>query len=112
MVWLIDTRIPVALNGDAHGVAALIAVGDPAPAGAVAVETVTADIRHDPACTCCGGRSAVAIALDRLFQGRVRGTLPWFERVVVRATLADALHAALRDDAVSAARFRFVATPP
>jgi hypothetical protein len=28
---------------------------------------------HAAACSCCAGRSGVALALDRLFQARVRG---------------------------------------
>ena len=65
---------------------------------------------HAGGCACCGGRrSPAAAALDRLFQARVRGACPWFERVVALAetpAARDAVVAALRDDAVTAARFR------
>ena len=64
---------------------------------------------HAGGCACCGGRSPAAAALDRLFQARIRGACPWFERVVALAetpAALDAVVAALRDDAVTAARFR------
>ena len=82
----------------------------PVPAGAVAL------MQFDPAthvanCDCgsCGGRNAAALALDRLFQARVRGSVPWFKRVVALATSAPgqaALREALAQDTVTAARFR------
>ena len=120
MAWTLDARIPLTVVTDpdalgaalAGGGAALLAEGTippPAP-GAVAVQGFDPGL-HRPACDCgtCGGRNAAALALDRLFQARIRGTAPWFARVVAlvpspagQATLRDALAA----DAVTAARFR------
>ena len=80
------------------------------PAGAVAAMGFDPSA-HQAACDCgtCGGRNAAALALDLLFQARVRGTVPWFARVVALAG-SDAARAMLRDaltaDAVTAARFR------
>ena len=64
---------------------------------------------HAAACACCGGRAPAATALDRLFQARVRGQCPWFDRVVALAETPEAraaIAAALMEDAVTAARFR------
>jgi hypothetical protein len=64
---------------------------------------------HEVACACCGGRSPAATALDRLFQARVRGQCPWFDRVLALVETPEAsagLAAALSGDAVTAARFR------
>ena len=64
---------------------------------------------HAAACSCCGGRAPAATALDRLFQARVRGQCPWFDRVVALAETPEAraaIAAALVEDAVTAARFR------
>ncbi|MGG5811098.1 hypothetical protein [Falsiroseomonas sp. CW058] len=80
------------------------------PAGAVAL--VSFDLSgpsHLPACSCCAGRGPAATALDRLFQARVRGDCGWFDRVVALAETEAAraeVAAALRDDPVTAARFR------
>ncbi|HEV7267386.1 MAG TPA: hypothetical protein VGN83_21145 [Falsiroseomonas sp.] len=108
---------------DATALVAMLAEGRPAavlaewpaparPAGAVAMEDFPATgAAHAVACACCGGRSPAATALDRLFQARVRGNCGWFERVVALARSEAArsqLAAALRDDAVTAARFRAI----
>jgi hypothetical protein len=64
---------------------------------------------HAAGCGCCGGRPAAAVALDRLFQARVRGACPWFDRVLALAETAEArqaVAAAVAEDAVTAARFR------
>lgn len=106
----IDARIPI---GAGEGpFAALIAPGETTPAGAVAVETVDAAAMHPAACACCAGRSPVAVALDRLFQARVRGTVPWFVRVAVADAAQADVVAAVREDAVTAARFRLALLPP
>jgi hypothetical protein len=84
-------------------------------AGAAALASFDPFLAHGAACGCCGGRPPAAVALDRLFQARVRGACAWFERVVALADteeVRDAVAAALRDDAVTAARFRAAAQPP
>ncbi|WP_207537664.1 hypothetical protein [Sabulicella rubraurantiaca] len=80
-------------------------VGDDPPAGAVAAAAVGPE-SHAAGCACCGGRSAAAVALDRLFGDRVRGRCPWFDAVAVAPGAVEAVRAALREDAVAAARFR------
>jgi len=122
MAWSVDARIPVELV-EPPGLAAALAAGlpaallveappDPMPAGAVAQvawdSTVTS---HAAACTCCAGRSGVALALDRLFQARVRGGCAWFSRVVAVGDAA-AVRVALHEDALAAARFRLAAPQP
>lgn len=121
MPWTLDARIPLVTLADEAALSAALASGGPAailaeaPAlarqgGAVAAEAFApAMAAHPAACSCCAGRSPAAAALDRLFQARVRGAVPWFERVVAlagteagRAEIA----AALSGDAVTAARFR------
>jgi hypothetical protein len=121
MTWSLDARIPVVTVADAAALAAALVGGKPAavlaeapppalPDGAVALASFDlTGPAHGAACACCGGRSAAAAALDRLFQARVRGQCGWFERVVALAETEAAradLAAALREDAVTAARFR------
>jgi hypothetical protein len=121
MTWSLDARIPLVTVADAASLAAALADGRAAavlaeapapvlPAGGVAtVEFPATGPAHAAACACCAGRSPAAAALDRLFQARVRGTCPWFERVVALAGSAAAqaqIAAALRDDSLTAARFR------
>ena len=92
--------------------AAVLAEAPPPPMPASAAALASFDAfapGHAGGCACCGGRSPAAAALDRLFQARVRGACPWFERVVALAetpAARDAVVAALREDAVTAARFR------
>lgn len=121
MAWSIDARIPLVTVPDLGALTAALAEGRPAavlaeapppaaPPGAVAL--VSFDLTgptHAVGCACCAGRSAAAAALDRLFQARVRGACGWFDRVVALAETEAAraeIAAALRDDAVTAARFR------
>jgi hypothetical protein len=105
----VDARIPI---GEGEGpFAALVSSGETAPVGAVAIETVDAGPAHPAACACCAGRSPVAVALDRLFQARVRGTVPWFVRVMVSDGAWADVTEAVRGDAVTAARFRLAAAP-
>ncbi len=121
MAWNIDARVPVLALPDIAALAAALRGSGPAalllatpappdlPAGGVARESFPADAPHVPACDCCGGRPAAATALDRLFQRRLRGTAPWFDRVLALLEgeeARDALRSALRDDAVTRARFR------
>lgn len=122
MAWSLDGRIPITVVSDEAGLAAALAAGAPAAvlaetppertpfAVAVAVASFDAVLpSHAAACACCGGRAPAAAALDRLFQARVRGQCDWFERVVAVARTAAArqvVMAALRDDPLTAARFR------
>ncbi len=120
MAWTLDARIPLVTVADAAGLARELASGEPtavlaegelpeAPA-AVAVARFDATARSQAlACTSCNGRGAAAQALDRLFQARVRGSCGWFKRVVVLAGTPGGraeLEATLREDALTAARFR------
>ena len=56
-------------------------------------------------CTCCAARGPAALALDRLFLDRVRGVVPWFDRVVVMGDGAS-VRQAVAEDAVAGSRFR------
>jgi hypothetical protein len=117
MAWTLDARIPLTIVTDpaalpgamAGGGAALLAEDGATPPAGAAMGFDPAS--HQPQCDCgtCGGRNPAALALDRLFQARVRGSLPWFTRVVALAPSA-AGQAAIRDalaaDAVTAARYR------
>lgn len=116
MAWSLDARIPVTLLPDAQAVAAALASGKPAavlsasasgmPAGATTSASFEAGgTTHAAACVCCQGRGAAAQALDALFQGRARGTTPWFDRVLALDPSGEVV-AALREDAVASARFR------
>lgn len=121
MAWSLDARIPLTIlppGGDLAGAlaagkpAALLAEAPPAPMPPSAVAQVGFDPTgpsHAAACTCCAGRSAAAAALDRLFQARVRSQCGWFDRVIAVVETADAraeVEAALREDALTSARFR------
>jgi hypothetical protein len=121
MSWSLDARIPIVTLADAAALAAALAGGKPAavlaeaphaalPDGAVASASFDATVpAHLAGCACCAGRSAAAAALDRLFQARVRGQCGWFDRVLALAGTDAAraeIAAALREDAVTAARFR------
>jgi hypothetical protein len=118
MTWSLDARIPVILLPDAAALATSLAAGKPAavvgaaptapkpPAAACAVSFEAGVAGHAVACACCQGRSPAAQALDRLFQARVRGQSPWFDRVLVLAEAGEAVAAALREDSLALARFR------
>ena len=111
MTWSLDARIPLLI---VQSVAALHAelADDPA---AMALEGFDASLPHAPACACCAGRTPAALALDALFQGRVRGTLPWFARIIALAESPEAraaVQTALREDALTAARFRAAPSTP
>lgn len=123
MAWNLDARTPLTLFADPAALAAALAQGPAAamlveaglaaPAGAAAAARFVASLPHAVACACCQGRGPVAEALDRLFLARIRGQCPWFERVLALAetpAAADLIATTLRDDAVSAARFRLVDT--
>jgi hypothetical protein len=121
MTWTIDARIPLRVLDGPAALPAALAEGRPAallaeapppalPAGAVALVSFDPSMpSHEAACACCGGRNAAALALDRLFQARVRGACGWFDRVLVLAETDMArteVKDALTGDAVTAARFR------
>ncbi|MFC7543192.1 hypothetical protein ACFQU2_32170 [Siccirubricoccus deserti] len=85
MAWTLDARIPLILVEDPAALAAALAAGPPAavlgvlPSGqarAVVAEGFDPSTPHAPACACCQGRPSAAVALDRLFQARVRGQCP------------------------------------
>ena len=109
--WTLDARIPVHLLTPGEtpkpGMAVLAEAPSAASAPAMALFSLTGT--HVPGCACCGARGPVAEALDRLFLGRVRGTLPWFTAIAAlphSAEASDAIRRTLRDDAPSSARFR------
>lgn len=123
MAWTVDARIPLVMVADEPALIAALAAGPPAavlaeappperPDRAVAV--VSFDLSgptHVVGCACCAGRGAAAMALDRLFQARVRGACGWFDRVVALAETEAGraeVMATLRQDAVTAARFRLL----
>ncbi len=123
MAWTLGARLPLVIVGDAAALSAALAAGrkaavlaeappPPLPAEAAALASFDLSVpSHAGACACCGGRSPAAAALDRLFQARVRGACPWFERVVALAetpAARESIAAALAGDAVTAARFRAV----
>ena len=60
---------------------------------------------HPAGCACCIVRGPAAAAFDRLFLDRVRGTVPWFTRVVV-AQDDLAVRATVATDPVVSTRFR------
>lgn len=120
MAWTLDARLPVVIVVDAAELAGALAAGPkaavlaeapppPTPAGTAALASFDPVVPHAAGCACCGGRPPAAVALDRLFQARVRGACPWFERVVALVGTPagrEAVASALSGDAVTAARFR------
>ena len=117
-----DPRIPVTLLPNPEALTAalaegppaavLLAAGLPSPPGAATVARLEAPrARHLLGCACCGGRSIAAAALDRLFQDRIRGRCPWFERVLACPDgfqTGKELAMALREDVLTTARYRAV----
>lgn len=113
-----DPRIPVTILPDRESLAAWLAVDGPAAlltdsaepaAGVAATERVAPRPAHRFGCVCCAGRSAAAVALDRLYQDRTRNRVDWFDRVAVIVASAAArqeVTAALREDVLSRARYR------
>lgn len=109
--WSLDARIPIHLlkpgEPPAPGMALLAEAPTEVSAPAMALFSLTG--AHVPGCACCGVRGPVAEALDRLFLGRVRGTLPWFTAIAAlpqSPEVAEAIRQTLRDDQASFARFR------
>ena len=110
MPWSIDARVGVRLGtaAAAREGDALLVEGQLAATGA-AVERFEVAVGHAAGCACCLPRSAAAAALDRLFQARARGAVPFFRQVLaVTATEAGdmAVFEALRTDPLVSARFR------
>lgn len=113
-----DARIPVTFLPGAAALQAWLAAGGPAalltddaaiPPGMAAAQRFAPRPAHRIGCACCAGRSAAAIALDRLFQARARDPRLWFERVGVLVLSAAARReaaAALAGDVLTLARFR------
>ena len=113
MPWSVDARIPVWLGGfgEVGAGEAVLVEGHEIPRG-VTAERFEAD--HRVGCECCGVRSSAALALDRLFQRRVRGQIDFFTAVVAVTATAEgdmAIWAALRSDPVASARYRLVDGP-
>lgn len=115
MTWSLDARTPVRLLAHAAeappGATVLAEDGAALPASPARVEryATPAATAHPIGCACCQPRSPAAVALDRLFLARMRGETPWFEEVIaVTRTEAGrtALHTALEQDSVTAARFK------
>ena len=112
MAWSLDARIPVHLltQGDTPAPGMALLAEAPAEVSAPAMALFSLTGAHVPGCACCGGtRGPVAEALDRLFLGRVHGTLPWFTAIAAlpqSAEAAEAIRNTLRDDPASSARFR------
>ncbi len=110
----IDARVPVVFGeiGQADPVDALLIEGDaPAPANrpVARYERGRSAPSHAPGCACCGPRSAVAMALARLFLARARGEVAFFHRVVavpLDAEGEEAVRAAIQGDPLACARFR------
>ncbi len=93
MTRFVDARIPVVFDvAPGEGDAVLAALPDWA-------------VSHPADCACCVARGPAARALDHLFLDRVRGTVPWFNRVVVTGA-EDAVRIAVMEDGVVMARYR------
>ncbi|WP_235035265.1 hypothetical protein [Roseomonas sp. 18066] len=114
MRWSIDARTPLRLLDAAQlppGATVLAEDGAPLPPGLATVERFAPPPPggHPIGCGCCAPRGQAAVALDRLFLGRVRGSIPWFDEVIAvahteagKATILAAL-----EDSVVGSRFRF-----
>ena len=89
----------------------LVEDGHAMPATGHAVRFVAPKFGHQPGCFCCAARGPAANAFSALYRDRAMGAAPYFNRVVVLASLpgeAD-VKAALDQDAVTKARFRLAA---
>jgi G3E family GTPase len=93
--WSLDARIPVVFA----------ALSDLGPGDALLTDgPATAD--HPAGCLCCVARAPAADALVRLFLARARADVAFFRRVVAVVGNPEAVHAALRTDAMVTGRFR------
>jgi hypothetical protein len=111
MAWSIDARVPVVLGqlADADADDALLIEGEDSGPGRAAARFDVAVAVHAPECACCAPRTGAALALNRLFQARAKGEVPFFRRVVVVTRTAEGdmeVWSALRADQLTAARFR------
>ena len=98
---LIETQGPFADDGATHA----------APVAHFSLKTETRS-GHQPGCSCCRPRGAVADALNALFLSRARDEASWFTRVLADVKTQDGRRAVVQtvsDDALTAARFRISA---
>ncbi|WP_419898517.1 hypothetical protein [Roseomonas sp. USHLN139] len=114
MRWSVDARTPLRLLDVAKlppGAAVLAEDGALLPPGLAAVERFAPPPPggHPIGCACCMPRSQAAVALDRLFLARTRGTIPWFDEVIAVAhtPAGEATIRAALEDSVVGSRFRF-----
>jgi hypothetical protein len=113
MRWSLDARTPLRLLDAAApppGATVLAEDGAALPAGLAAVERFAPPPPggHPIGCACCAPRGQAAVALDRLFLARVRGSIPWFDEVIAVAhtPAGQATILAALDDSVVGSRFR------
>lgn len=108
--WQLDMRIPVVFGGTPEAGDAVLIEGDaPAPAEFHVIRfRLPAGQAHPIGCACCAPRGPAADALSRAFLDRATGKVPFFKRVVVIAGAdgAEAVAAAIAEDAVASARYR------
>jgi hypothetical protein len=104
-----DGRIPVYLGGvPGPQDAVLVEDGRDMPEAGHAMRFVAPKLGHQPGCSCCTARGPAANAFSALYRDWATGTAPYFQRVLVLASLpgeAD-VKAALDKDAVTRARFK------
>ena len=110
-----DSRIPVYMGGTPGSAdAVLVEDGHAMPEAGHAMRFVAPKLGHQAGCFCCTARGPAANALSALYRDRAIGAAPYFNRVLVLASLlgeAD-VRAALEQDAVTRARFRLEAATP
>ncbi len=104
-----DGRIPVYIGGTpGPDDAVLVEGGHAMPELGHALRFTAPKFGHQPGCFCCAARGPAANAFSALYRDRATGAAPYFNRVIVLASLlgeAD-IKAALDQDAVTKARFR------
>ncbi|MDE2240314.1 MAG: hypothetical protein KGJ73_10380 [Rhodospirillales bacterium] len=104
-----DGRIPVYIGiPPGPDDAVLVEDGHAMPEAGHAMRFVAPKLGHQPGCLCCTARGPAANAFSALYRDRATGIAPYFQRVVVLASLpgqAD-VKAALDQDAVTRARFK------
>jgi hypothetical protein len=93
MALFLDARIPVVFGVP------------PGEGDAVLVGQADWATPHAADCACCVARGPAARALDHLFLDRVRGRVPWFNRVVVTGA-EDPVRTAVMEDGVVMSRYR------
>ncbi len=104
-----DRRIPVYMGGSpGPDDAVLVEDGHAMPAAGHAMRFVAPKLGHQVGCFCCSARGPAANAFSALYRDRAMGAAPYFNRVIVLASLPGAadVKAALDQDAVTKARFR------